>query len=89
MVGHSSGLHSELRKVSESEVQFATPVRRMVNHSCVERDFIVVVLFLLFLFFFFFRFICQVVYLGQKSREKKRRSHGTNFNPSSRDICQL
>ena len=82
-----NSLHSELRKVNESEVEFATPVRRMVNHSCVERDFIVVVLFLLF--FIFFRFICQVVYLGQKSREKKRRRHGRNFNPSSREICQM
>ena len=32
MVGHLSGLHNELCKVNESEVQFATPVRRMANH---------------------------------------------------------
>ena len=38
MLGRLSGLHNELRKVNESEVQFSTRVRRMANHSCVEND---------------------------------------------------
>ena len=72
MVGNLSGLHNELRKVNESEVQFATRVRQMANHSCVENDSSVLFYFCYCCFLFsesFFRLFIWAKNLGKKEKE--------------------
>ena len=71
MVGHLSGLHNELRKVNKSEVQFATCVRRMANHSCVEKDISVLFYFCHCCFPFSESFV--KLFIWGKSHEKKER----------------
>ena len=72
--GHLSGLHNELRKVNESEVQFATPVRRMANHSiysCVEKDISMLFYFCYCCFLFSESFVR--LFISAKNLEKKEK----------------
>ena len=74
MVGHLSGLHNELRKVNESEVQFATRVRRMANHSiysCVEKDISVLFHFCHCCFPFSESFVRLFIWGKNLEKEKK------------------
>ena len=74
MVGHLSGLHNELRKVNESDVQFSTRVRRMANHSiysCVEKDTSVLFYFCHCCFPFSESFV--KLFIWQKNLEEKKK----------------
>ena len=74
MVGHLSGLHNELRKVNESEIQFATRVRRMANHSiysCVEKDTSVLFYFCHWCFPFSESFV--KLFIWEKNLEEKKK----------------
>ena len=74
MVVHLSGLHNELRKVNESEVQFAMRVRRMANHSiysCVEKDISMLFYFCHCCFPFSESFV-RLLILGENLQKKKK-----------------
>ena len=73
-----SGPHNKMRKVNESEVQFATRVRWMVNHSCDEEDFFVV-FFVLFLLLFFFQNHLSGCLSGEKISKKKKKQPWKRF----------
>ena len=71
MVGNLSGLHSELRKVNESEFQIATRVRQMANHSCVENDILVLFYFCYCCFPFSESFVRLFIW-GKNLEQKKK-----------------
>ena len=66
-----SGFHKELRKVNKSEVQFSTRVRRMANHSCVEKDISVLFYFCHCCFPFSESFVRLFIWGKNLEKEKK------------------
>ena len=80
MVGHLSGLHKELRKVNESEVQFARRVRRMANHIIIaplKMTFQGCFIFVIVVFFFQNHF--SGCLSGQKVSRKKKKKPWKKF----------